>query len=114
MLIRQRSNTSPDVTRNVGVRVMLDTNSGQNDGLFRMGSQAITEEILLEQNKKQTLVNFDTLVSPNIGARIINESRAVIIDARSFVSSKLGQLVEEPGVIKRVDQEEGEKKKILA
>ena len=101
------SNTSPDVTRNVGVRMMLDTKLGQNDGSpFRMGSQAITEEILLEQSKLYDYwLTFDTLVSPNIVAQglLTSPEQSLSMPDRLYLAN-WGQLVEEPWVI---DYQEG-------
>ncbi len=71
MLIEYVITNHDPVTHNVGVRIMLDTKLGQNDGApFRIGNTGITHEVQLS---KDDLVDywqtFDSLISPNVIAQ---------------------------------------------
>ena len=70
-LISYELNNTDTKSHNVGIRIMLDTMLGSNDGApFRIGDDAIESEISFSGNSVlQYWQAFDSLVSPNIIAQ---------------------------------------------
>ena len=59
------------ITHNIGIRIMLDTKLGKNDGTpFRIGEKTITSELRLEKKELADYwLTFDNLNTPNVIAQ---------------------------------------------
>ena len=59
------------ITHNIGIRIMLDTKLGTNDGTpFRIGEKTITSELRLEKKELADYwLTFDNLITPNVIAQ---------------------------------------------
>jgi hypothetical protein len=87
------------VDHRVGIRVMLDTKLGSNDGApFRIGSTEVTSELRL--NKKQLSeywLTFDSLITPNVIAQGTLSFPAESITAPdTLLLANWGTLVDNP------------------
>ena len=71
MLIEYTIYNHDTITHNIGMRLMLDTKLGPNDGSpFRMGNDVIMDEIKVNQaDLYDYWLTFDQLTSPNIIAQ---------------------------------------------
>ncbi len=93
------SNMSDTEAHNVGIRIMLDTKLGQNDGSpLRMGPEAVGEEKLYSKDVLYDYwMTFDNLVSPNIVAQgLLNDSTNQLTFPDSLYLANWGTLVDEP------------------
>ncbi len=98
-LIKYKINNHSITTKNVGLRLMLDTKLGQNDGApFRIGSESITSEIMFEKNKIQDYwQTFDSLTSPNVIAQgILRNFTHNISPPDRLILSNWGSLIDQP------------------
>ncbi|RAP28725.1 hypothetical protein DID78_04630 [Candidatus Marinamargulisbacteria bacterium SCGC AG-343-D04] len=99
MLISYTFTNTDAVTHNIGLRIMLDTKLGPNDGApIRMGNHAISEEIKLYQDDLfHYWQAFDTLVSPNIISQgILKDSVDLLTVPNSIHVANWGTLVDSP------------------
>ena len=84
-------------TKNIGLRIMMDTMLGKNDAApFRIGNDAIVAEMAYSgEDIMDYWQSFDSLVSPNIIAQGIFTACASIFDpARSANINELGALAD--------------------
>jgi len=87
------------VPHQVGVRVMLDTKLGSNDGApFRIGDQEVTSEFRLEKTQLSDYwLTFDSLITPNVIAQGILHSPGTSVRAPDYlILSNWGTLVDHP------------------
>lgn len=83
----------------IGIRIMLDTKLGRNDGApFRIGSQEITSELQLNKNQLEDYwMTFDNLSTPNViaqGTLKLNDLQ--ISPPDKLLLSNWGTLVDNP------------------
>ena len=92
-------NRSSISTHNIGIRIMLDTKLGQNDGSpLRMGPEAVTEEKLYQQDVLYDYwMTFDNLASPNIVAQgLLKDPSKELTFPDQLYLANWGTLVDEP------------------
>jgi len=85
------------VPHRVGIRVMLDTKLGENDGApFRIGARAITDEIRFSGSDLQDYwQTFDSLVSPNVIAQgVLSLPESKIFPPDQLVLANWGTLAD--------------------
>jgi hypothetical protein len=83
----------------VGLRMMLDTKLGSNDGApFRIGSNSITSEVLFNKNDLENYwLTFDSLSSPNVIAQgILKNEEFEILPPDTLILANWGSLVDNP------------------
>ena len=84
---------------NVGLRLMLDTKLGSNDGApFRIGYESITSEIKFNKNDLQDFwQTFDSLSSPNVIAQgTLKNTEIGLTPPHELVLANWGTLVDSP------------------
>lgn len=92
-------NQSDTVSHNVGIRIMLDTKLGQNDGSpLRMGPESVREEKLYPANTLYDYwMAFDNIVSPNIVAQgLLKDASNQLTFPDKLYLANWGTLVDEP------------------
>ena len=92
-------NRSLSTSHNVGLRLMMDTKLGSNDGApFRIGKDAITSEVSYSKNTMQDYwQTFDNLSSPNIVAQgTLRLEKLDIMPPDRLYLANWGTLVDHP------------------
>jgi hypothetical protein len=87
------------ITHNIGLRIMLDTKLGSNDGApFRLGTQGITSETrIYKEDLSDFWLTFDSLSSPNVIAQgTLFSKDGKISPPSSILLANWGTLVDKP------------------
>ena len=86
--IKYRIKNKSDDTKNVGIRIILDTMLGQNDGApFRIGNEAVTSDKLYLQNELPGFWQaFDSISSPHVTSQGTFKGASVTVPDKVYLA----------------------------